>query len=517
MFKRYVYTEGPTSLLGSGNKYFIFISGMIIDKDGNPLPVQKDSNGHKTVTCQGWDGYREYRVIDLMALQFKELRIPKEDYDKVIAFCCDSNSDNTHAKNIGYRFKDNLLEHREHHGFYYVPGYPKLIINKLGFTLNLHTNSIVPYFTTKPIESKNIKGGYLASKLSMFGGPISILQHRLLGLTFLDFPNNIDSLVINHKDSNGGNNDIKNIEWVTRAQNNEHAWDNGLRSQNTPVLARNVRTGEITEFRSINNCAVKLGYPTDETIRFRLNKCKFSQVFQDGYQFKFKDDFRDWIIPDDVEKAILDNTQAKKVIVKDCSDGKICILNTITEAADYTGVSGITIGLRLSTSSLLPVKCFIFKSDTDTRDFPDYLLDSCNKVIIPGTIYYDVMNYWSGETRKYTTCNDIKRILLIDVGPLKEGRQVISKDGWRVKQCNQDWEVIDDIDKTFYEAQYDVMAKNIKTGQIVLASNCAEMADILGLTKRSIRRHALNRGNSIHNGYRFRLGHTNEPWPETVI
>ena len=372
MFKRYMFCEGPTNLLGSNNSYFIFNSGKIIDKNGNEIPVQKDSNGHKTVTCLGWAGYKEYRVIDLMALQFKDLKIPKEDYDKVIAFCCDGNPENLHASNIGYRFKEGKLEHRDFKGYYYVPGYPGLVINILGNAINLRNLKPVSFYSSKGSEYKNITGGYLFCSLAMFGGRSSpIQQHRLIGLVFKEFPDCVDALVINHDNGVTFDNRPENIEWVTRAENNNHAWDNGLRTQNKPVIVRNIYTNEVREFRSIGDCAYKLGISSPETVHYRLTKCAFGQIFKGGLQFKYKSD------PRELDNSVL-------------------------------------------------------------------------------------------------------------------------------------------VEEDLYKKQTEVMGRNEETGEIILASTCKVMAEVLNISFISVKRAAHSRGNKIYQGYRFRLGHTNDPWPQTV-
>ena len=121
MFKRYVFIEGLTSLIGSNGKYLINIKGQIKDIEGNNLLVRLNEQGHKIVYCCSWNGEQDYRVIDLVALQFKSLQIPKKDYEKVEAFVIDGNPDNTHAENIGYRFKGGRLEVENFQGFFYVP------------------------------------------------------------------------------------------------------------------------------------------------------------------------------------------------------------------------------------------------------------------------------------------------------------------------------------------------------------------------------------------------------------
>ena len=51
--------------------------------------------------------------------------------------------------------------------------------------------------------------------------------HRLVAIAFIPRIEGKD--VINHKDGNGGNNHVSNLEWCTYGENLKHAYDNGLR------------------------------------------------------------------------------------------------------------------------------------------------------------------------------------------------------------------------------------------------------------------------------------------------
>jgi len=51
------------------------------------------------------------------------------------------------------------------------------------------------------------------------------LLHRLVAEAFIANPEN--KLEVNHINSNGLDNRIENLEWVSRTENNQHAWTHG--------------------------------------------------------------------------------------------------------------------------------------------------------------------------------------------------------------------------------------------------------------------------------------------------
>ena len=69
----------------------------------------------------------------------------------------------------------------------------------------------------KPIICTN---GYLEYCLWKKGKRHIVLAHRLVGLYFLDNPNNLPE--INHKDENKTNNCVSNLEWCTSKYNSNY-------------------------------------------------------------------------------------------------------------------------------------------------------------------------------------------------------------------------------------------------------------------------------------------------------
>lgn len=60
---------------------------------------------------------------------------------------------------------------------------------------------------------------------------------------------------VNHKDGNKHHNLPDNVEWMTRSENLTHAYENGLRKDNVPILVTDVRTGEVERFATMASLA----------------------------------------------------------------------------------------------------------------------------------------------------------------------------------------------------------------------------------------------------------------------
>lgn len=103
----------------------------------------------------------------------------------------------------------------------------------------------------------------------------SYLAHRLVAGHFLRKPS--DKEMVNHKDGNRFNNDVRNLEWVTPSENVQHAFDTGLkdpmigerngRSKLTEAQVRGILAGTIDEGVPDKFYAKKFGV-SHQTIAF---------------------------------------------------------------------------------------------------------------------------------------------------------------------------------------------------------------------------------------------------------
>lgn len=71
------------------------------------------------------------------------------------------------------------------------------------------------------------KLGYKVYRLSINGKSKDLYAHRMVAETFIP---NSDPLkdCVNHIDGDKLNNDVSNLEWVTKSENNAHAIRTGL-------------------------------------------------------------------------------------------------------------------------------------------------------------------------------------------------------------------------------------------------------------------------------------------------
>ena len=116
------------------------------------------------------------------------------------------------------------------------------------------------------------------------------LVHRLVAETFIDNPFNKNE--VNHKDGKKLNNDISNLEWVTREENIRHAFDNELIKRENQSkshdkykigIVRLLNGKVIDRFGSIKEASRKLGI-YEHTIKYVALHSK-SHIYK-GYEYR---------------------------------------------------------------------------------------------------------------------------------------------------------------------------------------------------------------------------------------
>lgn len=116
--------------------------------------------------------------------------------------------------------------------YYRISDYGNIFSIRSGRNLKLSTNS----------------HGYLCATLRVNGSSKQVKVHRLVAIHFLDKSNDYD--IVNHKDGNKQNNYKDNLEWSTYSNNNQHAYDLGLKDLKSESFSKLTRE-EVEYIRSV--------------------------------------------------------------------------------------------------------------------------------------------------------------------------------------------------------------------------------------------------------------------------
>lgn len=127
-----------------------------------------------------------------------------------------------------------------------------------------------------------------------------------------------------------------------------------------PVLVRDMRTGEIKEYESINACAKDLGM-TKYNVLSRVDN-SMTIIYRDYLQIKRKSDMTPWYIPENLDHAYIESSPTKAVLVRYTHTGEVIQFETQRIAANALGVSETTIHEWLSM-----IGQPVFKLLTETR------------------------------------------------------------------------------------------------------------------------------------------------------
>ena len=150
-----------------------------------------------------------------------------------------------------------------------IKDFPNYEVSNLGNVRNKKTGKVL-----KPRQ----KNGYLVVDLLLDDVIKNLRVHRLVAKAFIPNPDNLPQ--VNHKDFNKSNNDVSNLEWISRADNIQHSHDNGRmqkRYEIGPVTVLTVEqvkecyTRVVRDSEGVNVVAISMGKPRT-TISSIINK-----------------------------------------------------------------------------------------------------------------------------------------------------------------------------------------------------------------------------------------------------
>lgn len=254
-------------------------------------------------------------------------------------------------------------ESKDHPGFYYFPDDHRVLVSRNAEIINAKTGKILKgnlnkdknvfFFFSKPGEKTK------AYRLS-----------RLISRTFIGRPSRhldkkFSQLEVNHCDGNRSNNSPDNLEWVTGKENALHAHESQLHPLDKVVLALNIYTNEIKRFHSSKACADAFEVHR-ATMWKHLMQGNLSKCHKNNFIFKFDDD-KPWPTVDFGNlRELGDGNPIRSVIVTNMKENKATIFSSLTEAAEFVGMSLTTLWRAMKKTSI-----FILRNNISIRFLSD--------------------------------------------------------------------------------------------------------------------------------------------------
>lgn len=231
------------------------------------------------------------------------------------------------------------VESIDYPGYFEIPGYSTYVVSREGSVVNRKKGTV--------LSGSKAPAGYINIRLTGDNGrTLTWGRHRLLGFVFKHPGVSTENLVVNHINAIKGNDKLDNLEWTTIKGNIEHAGMLGITDKCIPVSVRDVKTGEITEYASIVECARDYGCSKD-VINWRV-KIGETRVFPEGKQYRRGTITTPWYIPTDVSRELLMNSRSRITLVRNALTGEISEFETLTKAAEFLGVTNGTLSTWVS-------------------------------------------------------------------------------------------------------------------------------------------------------------------------
>ena len=140
---------------------------------------------------------------------------------------------------------------------------------------------------------------------------ISIAQHQILALAFIPNPEILP--VIRHKDGNGLNNDLDNLEWSTRKEIIQKKYDEGLANKGTrPVVQYSLDKKIIKRFESIKEAAEEMNCSPG----FIGNVCSGRKKSANGFVWRYETEKDPFEVEEGEEWKNIPNHKGYKVSSK---------------------------------------------------------------------------------------------------------------------------------------------------------------------------------------------------------
>lgn len=139
---------------------------------------------------------------------------------------------------------------------------------------------------TNYILTQSVQQDYKFVTLLINGHQKRMRVHRMVAETFI--PNPLQKPYVNHINGNRGDNNVENLEWVTPAENSQHAVAQGLwnKGKSRPVVQYNLDGIEMATYPSAAEAARQTGCSQSKITMC----CRRQRETTNDYQWRYFDD-----------------------------------------------------------------------------------------------------------------------------------------------------------------------------------------------------------------------------------
>jgi len=100
------------------------------------------------------------------------------------------------------------------------------------------------------------------------------LLHRIIATAFI--PNSENLPCVNHKDGNKLNNEVSNLEWCSYSENNQHAFDTGLKLKGSNLYNSKINESIVLELKKLKKETKMFQYEMAE--KFNISQSLVSAI-----------------------------------------------------------------------------------------------------------------------------------------------------------------------------------------------------------------------------------------------
>lgn len=204
--------------------------------------------------------------------------------------------------------------------FEHIEEYPDYLISSQGKVVSLK------YKKPRLLKPSKLRHGYLSASLGNRDGFKHKTVHRLVAIAFISNPENKKQ--VNHRDGDKENNHIENLEWVSNGENQQHAYDNGMKPNARAVKQYSLEGSYMKTFKSSNEVERELNIGQQNISK----ACKGIYGHAGGFQWRYEGD--NTVVSEYKKRP---NGNGRRVAKLD-DEGKIVkTYNSVAEACEDTG------------------------------------------------------------------------------------------------------------------------------------------------------------------------------------